>query len=661
MASGASLGQRTLVSFVLDVSQPMGKPVAGGRSALAQCQAFVALRLLEMMLRGLATLKASLVVYDAGGAREAWPPARPTLETMHVLHALQPASTPGACDPLEALATALDHLLEKGHGEPSAAWTRIVYLVTRARSSMPADRADALCERLANSHTQLRVIGVDLGDAAFWRSWMARIPGALLATPDEAEAHALEPTVQLARSNPIHTTLSFGELDSAASIEIPVQLHKATAQQRPMAPRRMARGDGTTWERQLEAHRAFYRASDVARAGGDVSGLTPLPDDAAQARAYRLGKTLVPVPDTEALLDTRPAIEILHFVHAGTYRREYHLGETYYVLPNPRSPRAQIALSSLVQAAAVKGVYALARYVARAHAEPRLCVLAPLVEHEFDGFYMVRVPFRDDVHRWAFPPLDRVVTSAGHTVRTHPTIPTPTQQAQMDALVDEMDLMDMDDHGDEEGYAPAIHGTKQAIKHRYLHPTAPLPPLPPSLSAFLHPPPRAEARARPVRDACAALFNAQPPTRSAPPDAGGDSDATPTEDDAPTEHVSVRGGELRFAHAARDFEALVHTSEHVTDTCEGMSQLLLRWLDREPPLADLVRALHAYRSAARQLDESLTWNTFVRAFHAKARSRAPDVWHALRGRLDLGLITAREDASRRSTETPEAAAALVAP
>lgn len=167
-------------------------------------------------------------------------------------------------------------------------------------------------------------------------------------------------------------------------------------------------------------------------------------------------------------------------------------------------------------------------------------------------------------------------------------------------------------------YAPAIHGTKQAIKHRYLHPTAPLPPLPPSLSVFLHAPPRAEARARPVRDVCSALFAAHPPAKRSPPQAGGDSDATPTEDEAPAEHVGVPGKALRFAHAASDFAALVHTTEHVTETCESMSQLLLRWLDRDPPLGELVHALHAYRSAARQvrhsanqLDESLTWNTYV--------------------------------------------------
>ena len=56
------------------------------------------------MLRGLATLKVCLVVYGESSdgpppaARELWPPARPTLETMHVLQALQPASQPRACE-----------------------------------------------------------------------------------------------------------------------------------------------------------------------------------------------------------------------------------------------------------------------------------------------------------------------------------------------------------------------------------------------------------------------------------------------------------------------------------------------------------------------------------------------------------------------------------
>lgn len=225
---------------------------------------------------------------------------------------------------LEALAEALRLLLEKGHGEPSAAWTRIVYFVARAQSPLDTTRAEALRHTLTQTHTQLRVIGVDLTSESppFWRPWVASIPNALLATPDEAEDQARAPTVQQALSRPLSTTLSFGEPDSArAAIEIPVQLHKATAQQRPMAPRRMAHGPGTPWERQLEARRAYYKAADVLQAHGDTSGLTPLPDDgvANAQRAYHLGASLVPVME-ESELDTRPALEILHFVHARTVR-----------------------------------------------------------------------------------------------------------------------------------------------------------------------------------------------------------------------------------------------------------------------------------------------------------------------------------------------------
>lgn len=282
----------------------------------------------------------------------------------------------------------------------------------------------------------------------------------------------------------------------------------------------------------------------------------------------------------------------------------------------------------------------------------QLCLLAPLVEHEFDGFYMVRVPFRDDVRRWAFPPLDRIVTSAGHTVRTHPSIPTPTQQAQMDTFVAQMDLMDMDDDGDPEGYvgpvhlrrwyapslsyAPAVHGTKQAILHRFLHPGTPLPPLHPSLTVFLHTPPRAEARARAAREACAAATGSGIPPAAQAPDVSAsdsaryatppmpipsDSEATPTDDETTSLGVTVAGSALRFTHAAHDFETLVHSTPAVSETCAAMAQLLLRWLDRDPPTDEILAALRAFRSAACALDESLTWNTYVAAsYHHQLRA-----------------------------------------
>lgn len=47
-AMATSLSQRTLVTFVLDVSEPMGT-FYGGRTPLDQCAAFTSLRVLEMV------------------------------------------------------------------------------------------------------------------------------------------------------------------------------------------------------------------------------------------------------------------------------------------------------------------------------------------------------------------------------------------------------------------------------------------------------------------------------------------------------------------------------------------------------------------------------------------------------------------------------------
>lgn len=280
---------------------------------------------------------------------------------------------------------ALATILAKQYGEPSAAWTRIVYLVTRASTRLNTADVDVIRERLQHSGTQLRVVYVDdapRGDPTaafnrtFWHDLLDGLPSSAFAPLPEAEAHALRPTVQMPTSHPTRMMLTFGAPGDAsrACMDIPVQLLKATAQQRPPGAKRLAQGSGTPSQRQLDVRRAYYRVDDVLAAGDDLSKVAPMPDESYDSiqRAYKLGASLVPVPDALQALDTQPALEILHFVHASTYQREYHLGETYYVVAHPHSARSQIALSSLVQAAAVKGVYALARLVSRAHADPKV-------------------------------------------------------------------------------------------------------------------------------------------------------------------------------------------------------------------------------------------------------------------------------------------------
>jgi ATP-dependent DNA helicase 2 subunit 2 len=60
------------------------------------------------------------------------------------------------------------------------------------------------------------------------------------------------------------------------------------------------------------------------------------------------------------------------------------------------------------------------------------------------------MPFADDVRKYTFPSLEKLVNKDGHEVATHPYLPTEEQASAMDNFVDAMDLMDAGEK-DEEG------------------------------------------------------------------------------------------------------------------------------------------------------------------------------------------------------------------
>lgn len=61
------------------------------------------------------------------------------------------------------------------------------------------------------------------------------------------------------------------------------------------------------------------------------------------------------------------------------------------------------------------------------------------------------MPFADDVRKYPFSSLDRLVNKKGQVVTKHPYIPTEEQCSAMEDFVDAMDLMEAGDK-DDEGY-----------------------------------------------------------------------------------------------------------------------------------------------------------------------------------------------------------------
>lgn len=52
------------------------------------------------------------------------------------------------------------------------------------------------------------------------------------------------------------------------------------------------------------------------------------------------------------------------------------------------------------------------------------------------------MPFQDDIRRYTFPSLDKLINKKGEILTEHPYLPTDTQLEAMDEFVDAMDLME---------------------------------------------------------------------------------------------------------------------------------------------------------------------------------------------------------------------------
>jgi ATP-dependent DNA helicase 2 subunit 2 len=65
------------------------------------------------------------------------------------------------------------------------------------------------------------------------------------------------------------------------------------------------------------------------------------------------------------------------------------------------------------------------------------------------------MPFADDVRKYTFASLDKLVSKKGELITEHSYLPTEEQLDAMDKFVDSMDLMDAGDK-DQDGYDSSL-------------------------------------------------------------------------------------------------------------------------------------------------------------------------------------------------------------
>lgn len=118
------------------------------------------------------------------------------------------------------------------------------------------------------------------------------------------------------------------------------------------------------------------------------------------------------------------------------------MGEAGVIVAQKFNEKAELALSSLINALYELESYAVARYVAKDDTNPLLSLLipSPKLEGDVECLYDVPLPFAEDIRAYQFPPLDKVVTVNGTVLTKHRLLPDDELGEAMSGYVDAMDL-----------------------------------------------------------------------------------------------------------------------------------------------------------------------------------------------------------------------------
>ncbi|KAM6497865.1 SPOC domain-like protein [Amanita muscaria] len=487
---------------------------------------------------------------------------QPNNGTIAKLDALQPSTVSG--DPIDALIVGVDTQAE--YMTKKKTWTRKIVLVTDGESPIEMENWESVIQKMNALDISFTIVGVDFDDLQypyeepgksvikrtneeFYHGIVSSLKNGAVGTCAYALQEITCPDVKVSKSALMGTVLRVGDIDGHPdeAIEIAVKTTKCTTIARPKSWKKFApriksnkmEVDGEeekTEFAQLRMRTEYYvDDEDIKMEDNEEDLLNNSTMDNDQKtksehlekvekeeliRGFKYGTTYVPCPDGQfPKLPTRKGIEICGFFPTKNYRRDYAMGEISYVWADNNSPQQQAALSSIVQAMYQKEVVAIARRVTKDGMDPKMGVLVPVTLDKVDCLLWTQVPFADDVRKYSFASLERLVSKKGERLTTHPYLPTKQQQNAMDIYVDAMDLMTAGDQ-DEEGipqpwfdlrqsYNPALHRVKQALFHCAVVSDLkrqPLPPPHPELLKYFNTPPTVIAQAKNAVEKCQDVF-----------------------------------------------------------------------------------------------------------------------------------------------------------
>lgn len=609
-------------------------------------------------------------------------------------------SSTDAGDALSALVVAIQMIINTCK---KLQYMRKIVLVTDARAPMQADDLSDITSRIKEDNIELIVLGVDFDDAEYGFKEESKDAtkaenetilntlcedcngtfGTLAQAVDELgvprvkgtrPVHSYKGFLTLGNPEEYETALSIGverypkimQAKPPTSSKFVMRGDMTASQPTQASSATLSNGDGTTNDGLAAVKNArTYQVEDDSAPGGkrDV-------EYDELAKGYEYGRTAVHISESDrnvTTYETMPSLDIIGFVDKNQYERYLDIDRTCLIVGARNDDKASMALSSLVHALFELESYAVARLVVKENKEPRLLLLAPNIEPDFECLYDIELPFAEDVRQYKFPPLDRVVTVGGKILKLHRNLPSDELQDAMSAYVDSMDLstFSKDDDGNEtqyapldETYSPMLQRINQVIKHRAVYSDTDPPPPYEILTRYMHPPSELVKRSQKSLDKVIKAAD----VKKVSPKARGKRYGRKGREEKPLSELDIgtllaqdpkrKTKRIDPKNAIPEFKQIVANAEEISDirdACKQLKNITFDWIRHsvgDSGYGKAVESIRVMREEMNEMDEPGLFNDFLKELKEKLLKEElggdrKDMWFKVRVNR-LGLIQKKE-------------------
>lgn len=389
------------------------------------------------------------------------------------------------------------------------------------------------------------------------------------------------------------------------------------------------------------------------------------------SKGYEYGRTAVHISESDrnvTAYETKASLDIMGFVDRTKYERFLEMDRACLIVGAKNDDKNTMALSSLIHALYELDSYAVARLVTKDMKDPRIVLLAPNIEPDFECLYDVELPFAEDVRSYKFPPLDRVVTVSGKTLTVHRNLPSDELQDAMSAYVDSMDLSTFgkDDEGEpteyaamDDTYSPMLHRINQVIKHRAVHPNADPPEPYEILTRYSNSPEELMKRSQGRLDRVIEAAD----VKKVPPKARGKRFGRKGREEKPLSDLDIgallasdpkrKAQRIDPRNAVPEFKQIFAVAEDIAvcrDAVNQLQKIIFDWIRHsvgDSGYGKTVEAVRVMREEIDNMEQVELFNEFIKELKAqifgeKLGGDRKEMW--LRIRMNkLGLITKKEN------------------